>query len=224
MLPTAQELEQAWVEVCDIHKQYLHQHGVRLPGRGTYQWVWLAMLWIRRDSHQGVHKDAISDAVRMLYPNAGRDQQVRHLKRSGWSLTGDGGWHKLDPYHPSPEWASEQARHRGRLNAQTFSDLKATYGSKCLTCGAYEGRPDVRYTGDLIELQQGHRDPEKPADDIDNIIPQCQFCNRAYRDDFTFDEKGRVHSIASIGPVARASERVKQAVREYLGRERDGQR
>ena len=51
------------------------------------------------------------------------------------------------------------------------------------------------------------------------MIPQCQFCNRSYRGDFTFDDKGRVHAVASIEPVRRASPKVKAAVRAYLDAE-----
>ena len=69
---------------------------------------------------------------------------MRHLKRDGWHI-GKGGEHVLDPYNPSPEFANEQARRRGRLEAQSFEDLKKTYGWSCATCGASEGEPDVRY-------------------------------------------------------------------------------
>ena len=33
-----------------------------------------------------------------------------------------------------------------------------------------------------------------------------QFCNRAYRRDFTFDEKGRTRAVADIGPAQRQIE------------------
>ena len=44
-----------------------------------------------------------------------------------------------------------------------------------------------RYGEDIVQLQQGHKDPSKSATDKDNIIPQYQFCNRVYCGDFTLD-------------------------------------
>ena len=57
--------------------------------------------------------------------------------------------------------------------------------------------------------------PNKP-DDISNIIPQCPFCNQAYKDDYVFDEKGRVKSVASIGPIKRAGRAVQKMIYEHL--------
>lgn len=90
------------------------------------------------------------------------------------------------------------------------------FGNRCATCGAVAGEPDPRYGRDRVQLQQGHRDPSKPSSDRLNIIPQCQFCNRQYRDDFVFDEKGRAHAIAGLGPVQRASREVQRKVWEFL--------
>jgi len=144
----------------------------------------------------------------------GHDQQIRHLKRDGWHLSGRGK-HKLDPFKPSTEWLNEKTRREVRLNANDFIDIKVAYGNKCATCGAREGRPDSRYGDDLVELQQGHMDPSKPLD-LQNIIPQCQFCNWAYRGDFVFDDKGRAWAIADIGPVERSSDSVKSKVFKWL--------
>lgn len=215
---TVGQLNAAWRAVRDVHAQHLQVHDVKLPREDSFKWVWLAVLYHHRDEF--VHKDDVSAHVRRVFPDAAADQQVRHLKRDGWNIESDRkGGHRLDPYNPSPAFRNDQARRRGRLAASSFDDLKKVYGSKCATCGAVEGRPDTRYGDEDVKLQQGHRDPEKPADDRDNVIPQCQFCNRSYRGDFTFDDKGRVHAVASIEPVRRASPKVKAAVRAYLDAE-----
>lgn len=49
-----------------------------------------------------------------------------------------------------------------------------------------------------------------------NIIPQCQYCNQAYKNDFTFDDKGRVRAIASAEPVKRATKPVQEKVFNWL--------
>ena len=214
-IPTDAELSDAWQQVSDIHSEYLERHGVKLPTKEHYKWVWLATLY----HHIGnfVHKDLVSAATRRVFPSAGADQQVRHLKRDGWHLESDRrGGHKLDPYQPSPEFTNDRQRRKGQLDAADFGELKTVFSNKCATCGAREGRPDPRYGSDVVKLQKGHMDPEGPADDKANIIPQCQFCNRAYKNDFTFDEKGRARAIASPAPVKRASPKVRKDVRTWL--------
>ncbi len=216
-LPSQAELQKAWDDLRDIHTEYLQRHSVKIPNTLQYnQWaksIWLAVLHFYKNTP--VHKDKISEICQRDHPNLGRDQQVRHLKRDGWKLTGSHGFHQLDPYQPSLEWINKSTRREGRLKATTFDEIKNLYGNKCATCGAREGRPDTRYGQDIVTLQQGHLDPSKPAEQ-DNIIPQCQFCNRAYRRDFVFDDKGRVHAVADIGPVQRAALDVKKKILKWL--------
>lgn len=217
-LPSQDELQQAWEDLCNIHAQYLKEHEVVLPNVKQYnelaKSIWLAVLHYY--SGEEVHKRFISQVCQRDKPSLGPDQQVRHLKPDGWYLTGKGGYHRLDPYKPSPELETNKKRRDGRLNAKTFEDLKTVYEMRCATCGTEEGQPNSRYGEDKVVLQQGHMDPSKSATDIDNIIPQCQFCNRAYRDDFVFDEKGRVSAIASVRPVRKAAEAVQRKVFEWL--------
>ena len=218
-LPSKEELAAAWEEVKRIHRIHLMPHGVKLPKEDSNKRIWLSMLYHFLDRE--VHKDEISDAVRREHPNAARDQQVRHLKRDGWNIkTGKkSGSHSLDPYNASPNLLIDRARRGAVLHDEDFNERKIAFGFRCATCGASEGEPDPRYGGDKVVLQQGHRDPHKPSDDQENIIPQCANCNRAYKDDFVFDEKGRVHSVASIDPVKRASKAVKKKVFEFLKNE-----
>lgn len=217
-LPTETELQEAWSQLRDIHADHLQMFGVKMPSTDDYnkynKSIWLAVLY--HFENEPVHKDVISDVCQRDNPGAGRDQQVRHLKRDGWHLTGDGGFHQLDPFQPSPEWITDLNRRTGRLGADTFSDLKRVYGNRCATCGAREGQPDPRYGQDIVELQHGHMDPSRPADSRENIIPQCQFCNRQYRSDFVFDDKGRVRAVADVGPVKRASKQVQKKIFEWL--------
>lgn len=218
-LPTQTKLQQAWEELKEIHKEYLERHEVVIPTGRTYdssaKSIWLSVLFYYKG--QPVHKDVISDVCQRDKANLARDQQIRHLKRGGWSMKNDGrGNHELNPYEPSLEFLNEKVRRDGRLHARTFDDVKKAFGYRCATCGAKEERPDSRYGRDKVILQQGHKDPEKPSSDKNNIIPQCQFCNRAYRGDFTFDDKGRARAVADVGPVERVSDRVKSKIFNWL--------
>ncbi len=215
-LPSPNELQAAWEEIQEIHTEYLLPHGVRIPNVVHYtenaKAIWLAAL--HYFDGQVVDKNTVSTICQRDRPDLQHDQQVRHLKRDGWNLIGRGK-HKLDPYKPSTEWINDKVRRENRLNANDFNDLKAAYGNRCATCGAREGRPDPRYGDDLVELQQGHMNPEKNLT-LQNAIPQCQFCNRAYRGDFAFDDKGRVRAVADIGPVKRTSDSVKRKIHNWL--------
>ena len=220
-LPKPDDLQAAWIELQEIHREYLVRHNVKLPKAEYYadsaKSLWLAVLFFYMN--QEVHKDQISEIARRDIPTAGADQQVRHLKRDGWSIGNKPGLHKLNPYEPSSEFINAGARKRLKLKARSFTDVKKAYGHRCATCGAREGKPDPRYGGTKVMLQQGHKDPKMPGDDKDNIIPQCQFCNRAYKDDYVFDDKGRVRAVASLRPVKRANKSVQEKIFKWLKNE-----
>jgi len=217
-LPDSSDLQAAWGELQEIHKEYLAVHGVKLPKSKHYtdsnKSLWLAMLFLYRDRE--VHKDEISKLAQRDLKGAGADQQVRHLKRDGWNIGDKPGLHQLYPYKPSSEWANASAQKTARLKAGSFSELKDAYGGRCATCGAREGMPDPRYGDQEVMLQQGHQDPSRPGDDKRNIIPQCQYCNQAYRDDYAFDNKGRVYAVASVRPVKRAHKSVQRKILDWL--------
>ena len=193
-----------------IHREYLEQYGVKMPRWRTNKSIWLVLLL--RAKGEPVHKDKISDVVRAFNPQAGRDQQVRHLKRDGWNVEEDGrGYHRIaDPYLPAPEFMKRWVRESQRLNAKDFEELKAAYNYQCATCGAKNGEPHRHY-GEAVKLQQGHRDPYDPLS-LENMIPQCQFCNQSYKDDFVFDENGRTVAVASERPVLRARREVQERI------------
>ena len=217
-LPTPEELQQAWEDLRRIHAQHLASHGVKIPKVEQYskqgRSIQLAVLYYYKD--KGANKNLISQVCQRDAPHLAADQQIRHLKRLGWHLTTPRrGHHCLNPYNVSPEFETDKIRSEGMISAKEFEDVKDVYGRKCATCGAKEGQSNPRYGEDLVELQRGHRDPAKPPE-IGNIIPQCQFCNRAYRRDYVFDEKGRVSAIADVRPVRNASEAVQKKVWEWL--------
>ncbi len=215
-LPSPHELQEAWEDLRNIHTRHLAHHGVKLPNATKYhetgKSIQLAVLHYYKG--ETVDKNLISEICQRDAPYLAADQQVRHLKRDGWHLTGRGS-HSLNVREVSPELKTNQARRQGTLNAKDFEDLKDVFGRCCATCGAEEGKTNPRYGDDIVELQRGHKDPDKPIT-LDNIIPQCQFCNRAYRRDFVFDDKGRVSHIADVRPVSKASKTVQKKVWEWL--------
>ena len=80
-----------------------------------------------------------------------------------------------------------------RSAARNFEELVYVYDEKCATCGAKRGEIDWR-TGKKVKLQQGHMDPRKQLT-LENMIPQCEYCNQTYQDYFRFNDNGRVIAI-----------------------------
>ena len=217
-LPSRAKLQKAWEDLQEIHREYLEAHGVKIPRAKKYtdkaKSVWLAYLFLNSD--RDVDKNEISSVVRRDMPGRAPDQQVRHLKRDGWDIGAKPGVHRLNPYKPSLDLLTSDVRRRATLNSRDFNDLRKTYGYRCATCGAREGRPDPRYGEAKVALQRGRMDPRKRGDKTKNVIPQCQFCNRAYKSDYVFDEKGRVRAVASVQPVKRASASVQKEILDWL--------
>ena len=214
MMPTKKEIKTAYDEAASIHRDHLAADDVKLPQWGTAKSYWLGVLM--HYSPDYVSKDKISDITRQ-HLDVGTDQQVRHLKRDGWNLvSGKRGEHAIiNPFESHSGYARQIIKELKTLAAGSFADIKTAYANKCATCGAREDEPDPRYGDNPIKLEEGHRDPEKPLS-IANTIPQCSNCNKAYKDDFTFDKKGRVRAVASPNPVLRASKAVQLAIKEAL--------
>ncbi|MDA7999899.1 MAG: hypothetical protein MPK06_01945 [Alphaproteobacteria bacterium] len=214
-IPTKAALEKAWRRAEKIHSDHLEQHGVKLPEWGTAKGCWLAILF--HYSGKEVDKNRISEITRHHFPDFAPDQQVRHLKRDGWNDEGTGGKHKiLNPKVPHPNFANSLKNRTGNLTNADFDTLKKAFNNCCATCGAEEGKEHPKYRDPaVVKLHKGHCDPHKELT-VGNTIPQCQYCNRAYRDDFVFERDGRVKAVASVRPVRRASKSVQDEVRKFL--------
>jgi len=83
------------------------------------------------------------------------------------------------------------------VTEEEFEKIKKTYNYRCATCGAEEGKLHYNpyYDREIVQLQKGHMNPLKELEP-GNIIPQCQFCNRAYRNWLVFDRNGRTIGVA----------------------------
>ena len=103
-----------------------------------------------------------------------------------------------------------------------WGKIKQQYGNRCVTCGSEEGKRNLNWTDTITKLQQAHIDPFKPLVE-GNIIPQCQKCNRAYRDFWVFDERGRVRGIAKPAVIKKCNEKVKRGIYKIVYNEFKGQ-
>ncbi len=211
------------------YETYLQSYGVVLPSSGTQKQLWL--IYLKRFQRQLVHKDEVSSFVQDRMPGAGRDQQVRHLAADGWYVLNKGdklpdvdekvkpGWHMLvSTEMPKPTFIHKALKRIGRIGATDFATLKAAYDFRCVNCGSQEGKPHRYEKTKVTVLHQGHMDPDIGLS-LSNTVPQCEVCNTFYKDNFVFDDKGRIIAIASLAALKKASRQVKQAAFELLSHE-----
>ncbi|MDP3726281.1 MAG: hypothetical protein Q8R36_03740 [bacterium] len=220
------EINQWYDTLKDEHETYLKSYGVKLYQKDSSAALWL--IYLRKYQGKAVHKDTISAFVQSVKPDAGKDQQVRHLAEEGWfvlnkgeKLPGNneivpGGYHLLvTTESPKPSFLYRELKRAGRISAKNFHQLKAIYNNRCASCGSQEGKPHLLERDKRTALQQGHMDPYKKLN-LENSIPQCQVCNQVYKDDYVFDAKGRAIAVASPNPVLRAHKEVIQAIKKIL--------
>ena len=108
------------------------------------------------------------------------------------------------------------------LSGDYWEDLKRAYGYRCATCGSKEGEPNFNWPETLTKLQKGHMNPNKPLIE-GNIIPQCEKCNRADRNYWEYDAKGRVIKVANPKVIDSCSNEIQWAIYKRLYKKFNGQ-
>lgn len=191
------------------HDKYLKKYGVVLPKlydgkkRFTKNALVLVYLSLGYPKTKIVSKTELTNFIRNYYPDTNDVQQARHLgAQDGWWILSGGrdnivlnvklGFYQLYTLErPYPDFK------KGHRVADTgnWEGFKKQYGYRCATCGSREGEPHFHWSGTKTKLQKSHKDPNKPLV-VGNIIPQCQKCNRADRNRWVYDDKGRVIKLA----------------------------
>ena len=215
------EIETRHTTLQSLHTEHLERYGVRMPTKGSNKA--LHLVYLHKYMGTLVHKDTVSAFVRSVNPEAGADQQVRHLARDGWNVLNShnaisenervpNGYHMLrDVTTVKPEFLHQRLRRVGRLGASTFEELKVIYDYRCATCGDREGNSPRLNPQEVVRLQQGHMNPSQPLT-LDNTIPQCQYCNQTYQDNFVFDHNGRVIALHNPEFILRSEPAVINAI------------
>jgi len=196
---------------------------------GEYTKDALALVYLARfyPSTVIVTKQELTAFIRRFYPNVNDVQQARHLgAQKGWFISAGGrenvhvkktGEYRLITLEkPYPNFKG----HRIEIT-DNWENVKEQYGNKCATCGSEEGERNLHYPNTTTKLQKAHIDPFKQLLG-ENIIPQCQKCNRAYRDFWVFDERGRVRSVAKATIIRKCNEKVKWKIYKILYKEFKG--
>ncbi len=225
------EIRNAYSEIEKEWKINLEKYDVRLPrlvsGR-KYTINALVRIYLYKKMGKTVSKQEITEFLKDMGYNVNDMQQARHLaQQSGWYiLSGTRGDSECEALNiksgeymlktikePYPSY--KNMKRTETLNVSSWEELKEKYDYRCATCGSKEGEKSFLYPATTVTLQQGHKDPSEPLS-LENTIPQCSFCNRASRNYFVFDNKGRVEKINDPQFVLRSEKEVKLEMIELL--------
>ncbi|MCX7908219.1 MAG: hypothetical protein N2560_01695 [Ignavibacteria bacterium] len=217
--------------ISQYYEQYLKSKGVTLPklfnSKGKFTKNSLVLVYLARNypHTRVVSKEELTEFVRRFYPNTNDVQQARHLaSQNGWFIVSGtrgngeirleyGKYQLITLEKPYPNF--NPSRREQGLD-KSWEEIKKGYDFRCATCGSKEGEHHFHWKNAITELQKGHIDPKKPLN-ADNIIPQCQFCNRAYRNFWIFDKYGRVRKIAKPKMILKfADEKVQFEIYKIL--------
>ena len=211
---TKEQIKEQYKLLEEYHKKFLGKYGVRMPnlytdaGNFTKDALVLVYLSLGYPKTRKVSKTELTKFVRDYYPDTNDVQQARHLgAQNGWWIVAGGrdnivlkverGAYQL--YKLEEPYPDFKKGHRVS-DTSDWEAIKAKYGYRCATCGSREGEPHYHWRGTKTILQTAHKDPNKPLV-AGNIIPQCQKCNRADRNRWVYDDKGRVIKLADANFV-----------------------
>lgn len=220
-----EEIKVQYALVRDFHEKFLRRFGVKLPKLHdaqedfTKDALVLIYLSLGYPKTKPVSKTELTHFVRSFYPDTPDVQQARHLgAQAGWYIVAGGrdnivvslkrGWYQLYTLEkPYPAFT------QGHRVAETgdFSKLKRQYGFRCATCGSEEGKPHLHWPATKTKLQKAHMNPILPLV-AGNLLPQCQKCNRADRNRWVYDAKGRVVKVANPKIILRCDPAVQRKV------------
>ena len=228
------EIKEIYEMICKYHDKYLKQHGVKLPKlsdkKKNYTKDALVLVYPAQDypKTKKFSKGRLTQFIRQYYPDVADVQQARHLAaQKGWFIVSgtrgnrhptlkSGEYQLVTLEKPYPAFKRHRIEDTGE-----WENLKKEYGYRCVTCGSEEGKPNIHWPNTITRLQIAHKDPNQPLVP-GNIIPQCEKCNRADRNNWVYDERGRVIKLANPNVIKRSDKEVRWKVYKILYEEFKG--
>jgi len=226
------EIETTYDLIKSYYEKFLKKYGVKLPklrdknGKFTKDALVLTYLARFYPNTVIVTKSELTEFVRRFYPDTNDVQQARHLgAQKGWFISSGGRDNvhvkKIGEYRlitlekPYPNFTYHRT---DVIDDEDWKSILKKYKHRCATCGSREGEHHYHWPNTITKLQKSHKDPRKPLSG-NNIIPQCQKCNRAYRNFWIFDDKGRVRGIANPLIIKKCDKDIKKKIYELLKKE-----
>ena len=207
---TEKEIQQIWEIIVSNYNEHLANKNVKLPAlmaKSDYTKNALVLIRLAKSypNTNVVSKDELTKFIQQFYPNNGDVQQARHLAmQSGWNiLSSTRGDILPDEEFPKGSYklvdlesiySGFVPRRRDGFSGD-WEEIKKRYNYRCILCGSKEGEGHLFREKVRVELQKGHMNPVLPLSE-ENIIPQCQICNRADKDYWVYDKTGRVIEVA----------------------------
>lgn len=227
-----EKIEKIYDLIRKFHEKHLSQFSVKLPKLknvdGSFTKDALALVYLAQNypHTKAVSKEELTKFIREFYPNTNDVQQARHLgAQAGWWIVAGGrdnivlsikrGFYQL--YTLEQPYPSFKKGHR-LSEISDWQEIKEKYNLRCATCGSQENQPHFHWPATKTTLQKSHMDPALPLVP-GNTFPQCQKCNRADRNRWVYDEKGRVIRIANPSVVKSSDYEVRKKIFDILSKE-----
>ena len=222
-------LHKSYNQIKSYHQKYLKKYGVKLPklknSRGDYTKDALVLIYLSQGypKTKKLTKRELTHFIRKYYPDINDVQQARHLgaQKGWWILAGGrdnivlalkrGEYQLYKLEEPYPGFIEE----RRQIKSFNWDNIKKNYYYRCATCGSKEGEPHFHWPQTKTKLQKAHKNPEQPLNK-NNVIPQCQKCNRADRNRWIYNDKGKVVKLADASVLKSCSEYVQKKAYKIL--------
>ena len=226
---TQKMIHKIYNNIEQYYRKHLKKYGVQLPklknSKGSYTKEALTLIYLSKNypNTKKTTKQELTQFIRTYYPNTNDVQQARHLgAQKGWWILAGGrdnivrslkrGEYQL---HTLKQAYPGFTKSRRQIKSFDWDDIKKSYSYRCATCGSKDGKPHLHWPQTKTKLQQAHKNSEQPLNKK-NIIPQCQKCNRADRNRWVYDDKGRVVKLANADVLKSCSEFVQKKAYRIL--------
>lgn len=232
------EIKLQYEMIKTYYEKYLKILGVKMPNlksgnNYTKDALTLIFLSLNYPNTKVITKSELTRFIQRFYPDVNDVQQARHLAaQKGWFIASGtrndnitdikSGEYKLISLERAYPGFNAQKRIE-KFTGNYWEDLKKSYDYRCATCGSKEGEPNYNWPETITKLQKGHMDPNKPLEE-GNIIPQCEKCNRADRNYWIYDEKGRVVKIANPKVIDNCSIKIQKEIYARLYKKFNGEK
>ena len=231
---TDTEIETIYQTISTYHQRYLLAYDIRLPSlrtnNGNYTKNALVLVYLSKNypNTNIVTKDELTRFIKRYYPDTNDVQQARHLARqNGWYIISgrrgdisqiqipDNCYKLISLEQTYPGFNTHRVTN---INGDFWTNLKRQYNNRCASCGSPEGESNYVNPSAITQLQKGHKNPTLPLVE-NNIIPQCQECNRGDRNRWIYDDRGRVIGLtdeALLNRIKRIDRNLSITIINYL--------
>jgi len=191
------EFDELYLKYEEYYNTFLKQHGVKhiKYNREKITQSLYAILFLLKYQNEIVSKTELTDGWNSLGNPTNDFQITRHLgMQYGYYIEKSGskiyGWYKLITLE-SPHPSFIAIRRNQAFTESEWEDLKKEYNYRCQSCGAIEGEQHYKDQTLIVRIEKGHCNPFKELT-LDNVFPQCNYCNQIYKNKFVFDKRGNV--------------------------------